>query len=113
MPDKRKNWLAEFELCVMLAIAQLRGEAYGASLRREIEERTERPVSIGAVYATLGRLEDHGLLEHRLSDPLPVRGGRTRKLYTLTPAGHDALRRSTGMLRRMMEGLPLSEGGAG
>jgi PadR family transcriptional regulator PadR len=113
MALKDKGYLAEFELCLMLAVAQMDAEAYGAALRREIEERTGRPVSIGAVYATLGRLGDQGLLQFEMSDPLPVRGGRSRKLYSLTADGRHALRTSTGMLKRMMEGLPVNEGGLG
>ncbi len=55
-------FLAEFELYVMLAVARLGDEAYGAAMLREITDRTGRPVSIGALYATLGRLEDKGLV---------------------------------------------------
>ena len=106
------EYLAEFELFVMLAIARPDAEWYGASIRREIEERAGRPVSIGAVYATLGRLEDRDLLEHEITDPLPVRGGRSRKIYHLTEAGREAVRSSAGMLVRMMKGVPLAGGEA-
>jgi DNA-binding PadR family transcriptional regulator len=102
--------LAEFELYVRLARARPGAEGYGAAVRREIEERAGRPVSIGAVYATLGRLEERGLLEHELSEPIPVRGGRSRKLYRLTAAGRSALATSTSRLTRMMEGVPLARG---
>lgn len=102
------KFLAEFELYVMLAIAQLDDEAYGASIRRAIEERTGRSVSIGALYATLGRLGDKGLLTFQVSDPLPVQGGRARKYCRLTPEGREALHHSTEMLRRMMEGADLA-----
>ena len=104
------EYLAEFELYVMLALARPRADGYGAAVRREIEERSGRPVSIGAVYATLGRLEDRGLLKHEISEPLPVRGGRSRKLYRLTEAGRTALRTSASMLTRMMDGVPLARG---
>lgn len=95
----------------MLAIARPDAEAYGAAIRREIEERAGRPVSIGAVYATLGRLEDRELLVHEITDPLPVRGGRSRKLYRLTDAGRRAVRTAANQLLRMMDGVPLVEGG--
>ena len=111
MAIKGRGFLAEFELYVMLSIARLGDGAYGAAIRRDIEERTGRPVSIGAVYATLGRLGDHDFLSHRISEPLPVRGGRSRKLYSPTEAGRAALDHSTAMLTRMMEGLPVAEGG--
>lgn len=104
------EYLAEFELCVMLAVARPGAGAYGAAIRREIEERAGRPVSIGAVYATLGRLEERGLLSHGVTEPLPVRGGRSRKVYRLTAAGRDALALSATMLTRMMSGVPLAGG---
>ncbi len=109
---KRTEYLAEFELHVMLAVARPGAEGYGAAIRREIEERAGRSVSIGAVYATLGRLEDNGLLEHRIAPPLPVRGGRSRKVYRLTDAGRAALRTSMSMLTRMMDGVRLLGGDA-
>ena len=97
--------LAEFELYVMLALTRLEDGGYGAAVRREIQERTGRAVSIGAVYATLGRLEDKGLLAHLISAPTPVQGGRARKLYHLTDLGQEAVRQATFRLERMMDGL--------
>jgi len=103
------SFLAEFEMYVMLAVARLGDDAYGVGIRKAIEERTGRPVSIGAVYATASRLEEKGLLEHEIHAPRPVPGGRARKVYTLTLEGRSALAHSTGMLRRMMEGVDLEE----
>jgi DNA-binding PadR family transcriptional regulator len=97
--------LAEFEQYVLLSLVRLGDGAYGAAIRREIEERTGRPVSIGAVYATLGRLDDKQLVESWMSDPLPVRGGRARKHFRLTATGEETLRHAVGMLSRMLEGL--------
>lgn len=94
----------EFEIYVMLALAHLAPEAYGITIRQEITRRTGREIAIGAVYATLSRLEAKGLVRHSLSDPLPVPGGRTRKHFTLTPAGERALAHATSMLARMMQG---------
>ena len=105
------DYLAEFELYVMLAVLRRPGEAYGASIRREIEARTGRPVSIGSVYATVGRLADKGLVTFEMSDPRPVRGGRARKHVHLTDAGMSALEHSAAMLLRMMHGTPLTESG--
>ena len=102
--------LAEFELYVMLALARLEDSAYGVTIRQEIEERAGRPVSIGAVYATLGRLGDKGLVSFRTSDPLPVKGGRSRKYFNLTVAGREALKQSMAMLERMKQGLELEPG---
>jgi DNA-binding PadR family transcriptional regulator len=103
------KFLAEFELYVMLAVARLGEEAYGVSIRREIEDRTGRPVSVGALYATLARLGDKGLMGFEVSEPRPVPGGRARKYCRLTSAGRAALEHSTAMLSRMMDGVDLVE----
>ena len=99
------DFVGEFELYVMLALAHLGDEAYGVTIRREIEARTGRAIVIGAVYATLARLEEKGLVRFRISEPQPVQGGRSRKFFTLTAAGARALRHSTAMLARMMAGF--------
>jgi len=108
MPGK---FLAEFELYVMLAIAQLGDDAYGGAVRREIEDRTGRPVSIGALYATLARLEAKGLLRTRTARPKPGQPGRPKRYSRLTPQGVAALRHSTTMLTRMMKGLRWADEG--
>ncbi len=102
--------LAEFELLVMLAISRLGDGAYGTAIRQEIESRTGRSVSVGALYATLGRLADKGLLQHR-DDKSPGKRGRPRKYCSLTPAGLDATRVTAGMFTRMLDGLELAPGG--
>lgn len=107
----KRQTLSDFELLVAMAVFRLGDNAYGAAIRREIEARSGRRVAIGAVYATLGRLEDKGLLRHRVSDPLPIKGGRSRKLFNLTAAGDRALRESVGILRRMTDGLRLRSDG--
>jgi len=72
----RGAYLGEFEQVVLLALVRLGDGAYGLRIRREIETRTSREVSIGAVYATLDRLESQGLVLSSLGDPTPERGGR-------------------------------------
>jgi DNA-binding PadR family transcriptional regulator len=99
------DYLGEFELYVMLALVRLGEDAYGIAIRQEIEARAERDVAIGAVYATLSRLEEKGLVRHHLSSPQPVQGGRARKCFVLTADGQRALAHSTAMLARMMQGL--------
>jgi PadR family transcriptional regulator len=98
------DFLGEFEIYVMLALSHLDPDGYGVTIRQEITRRTGREIAIGAVYATLSRLEEKGLVAHTLSDPLPVRGGRTRKHFVLTGAGVLALDHATRMLARMMQG---------
>jgi DNA-binding PadR family transcriptional regulator len=99
------DFVGEFELYVMLAIAHLGDDAYGIAIRQEIEDRTGRDVAIGAVYATLGRLGDKALVRFDMSDPEPVPGGRARKYFRLTPSGDRALSHSAAMLSRMMAGF--------
>ena len=99
------QYLGEFELYVMAALARLGDEAYGMTIRREIEERSGRSVAIGAVYATLARLAEKGYVRFRVSEPRPVQGGRSRKHARLTPTGLRALTHSTSMLVRMLPDL--------
>lgn len=84
--------LGSLELAALLAVARLKDDAYGLAIRTDLAERTGRDYSVGAVYTTLQRLEDKGLLSSRHSDPLPVRGGRSRRHFSLTGAGVRALR---------------------
>ena len=99
------QYLGEFELYIMAALARLGDDAYGMTIRREIEDRSGRAVAIGAVYATLARLADKGYVTFRISDPRPVQGGRARKHVLLTATGKRALKQSTAMLTRMLPGL--------
>lgn len=103
-----KKSLAEFELLVMLALARLDADASGAAIRHEIEENSGREVAVGALYATLSRLGDKGLVSFSISNPRPTRGGRSRKCFRLTQAGRDAVHESASMLQRMMRGIDLA-----
>lgn len=101
------DFVGEFELYVMLALARKDADGYGMTIRQAIEERTGRNIAIGAIYATLGRLEDKGLVRHTWSDPQPIPGGRARKRFVLTPAGARATKHSATMMTSMMQGVPL------
>ncbi len=96
----------------MLAVARLGDGAYGAEIRREIESRTGRSVAVGALYTTLARLAEKGLLRQKAREPQPGERGRPRKLCTLTAGGRRALETTTGALHNMMDGLELAGGGA-
>ena len=102
--------LGAFEEQVMLAVVRMGREAYGMNVRRELEEVTEREVTIGSVYATLDRLEAKGLISMRTARAEPGRRGRARRYCRLTPLGTAATRHSAVMLTRMMSGLRLLEG---
>lgn len=100
------DFLGEFEQLVLLALIRLGDEAYGMAVRRELEDRAARDVSIGAVYATLDRLEEKGLVRSRLGESSETRGGRAKKCFTITGAGARALEKSQQALRQMLDGLP-------
>lgn len=74
--------LGEFEQMVLLALLRLRENAYGSAVRVEIEKRTGREISIGALYTTLERLEKQGLVRSRIGEPTAERGGRRKKYFT-------------------------------
>ena len=101
--------LGEFEHLVLLAVLRLGTDAYGMRVRREIAERTARDVAIGAVYATLERLSDKGLVTSTLSDPTPERGGRAKRSFRVTGAGADAMNRAAQDLANMQEGIILPQ----
>jgi DNA-binding PadR family transcriptional regulator len=100
------EFLGEFEQLVLLALIRLGDEAYGMAVRRELETRAGRDVSIGAVYATLDRLESKGLVRSKLGETSDDRGGRTKKCFTISAAGARALEKSQQAIRQMLEGLP-------
>ncbi|MEQ6119799.1 helix-turn-helix transcriptional regulator [Reichenbachiella sp. MALMAid0571] len=86
-----KESLGEFEELVLLMIALLKEDAYGLGICDEIKKQTGRTTAIGAVHATLSRLETKGLVESSLGDPTKERGGRRKRLFTLTAFGEKAL----------------------
>ena len=93
--------LGEFEQLILFSVLQLRDGAFGVSIREAIEENTSRVVSSGAIYTTLGRLEDRGLVTSRVGEPTPGRAGRPRKYYSLEPAGAKALLDSYAAIQAM------------
>lgn len=99
------SYLGAFEEIVLLALIQVGEGAYGMTVRREIEERSGRSVSIGAVYATLDRLEKKGYVSSSLADPATVRRGRARRYFRIERAGEEALYRSREIVSSMWEGL--------
>jgi DNA-binding PadR family transcriptional regulator len=97
--------LGALELAALLTVARLGNDAYGLAVRRDLADRTGRDYSVGAIYTTLQRLEDKGLLRSRTSDPLPVRGGRSRRHFALTGAGARALREAERRAASLWAGL--------
>ncbi len=97
--------IGEFEHLVLLALLHLGDSGYAINAREEIERRTGRRVTRGAVYVTLDRLERKGFLESWLADPTPERGGRAKRYYRVRPAGITVLRHARAALQSMWQGL--------
>jgi PadR family transcriptional regulator, regulatory protein PadR len=106
MPDR--DYLGEFEHIVVLALLRLGDRAYGVTVRQEIDVCIGREVSIGAIYATLDRLERKGYVRSALGDPTPERGGRSKRFFHVTSKGITAVNRTQRALRSMTEGLNLA-----
>jgi PadR family transcriptional regulator PadR len=105
---RRYDALGEFEQAVLLAVAYLDEDAYGVTIRREIESRTRRAIAIGALYTALDRLERKGYVSSTMSDPTPKRGGRSKRHFRVTPEGRGALRQSREFLARMWASVELT-----
>ena len=102
------HYLGEFEQIVLLAVLRLGDEAYGVPIRREIEKRCARKVTVGALYSTLDRLEAKEYLSSWFADPTAERGGRSRRYFRLEPLGVEALGRAKAMFERMWKGVRLA-----
>jgi len=97
--------LGEFEQLVLLALLRLGENAYGATIHQELQRRTGRDASLSAVYTTLERLEEKGMVSSRIGEPTPRRGGRRKKFYRMEAHGSEALSRSYREFRGMISGL--------
>src|SRR5688572_1998690 len=96
--------LGQFEQFVLTAVLSLDDNAYGVTIHEAVSELSApKSVVLGAVYATLDRLEDKGFVTSRLSDPTPERGGRSKRHYRLTPIGERTLRESVLAAKRMCD----------
>jgi PadR family transcriptional regulator, regulatory protein PadR len=97
--------VGSLELSVLLAVVRLADEAYGLSIRRDVSARLRHDYSVGAVYTTLRRLEDKGYLSSRTTEPLPIRGGRSRRQFRITTSGHRALREAQRLANAVWQGM--------
>jgi DNA-binding PadR family transcriptional regulator len=96
----------QFEQIILTAILSLREEAYGVTIHEKAAKlAAPKNVSLGAVYVTLDRLEDKGLIKSWLSDPTPERGGRSKRFYRLEALGERALQESTATSKRVWEAV--------
>jgi DNA-binding PadR family transcriptional regulator len=97
--------LGEFEYLLLTAAVRLGDEAYGAAIRKEIEEATQRRCSIGALYTTLDRLEAKGLLQTWMGEATAQRGGRAKRMVKVTPKGVKAASDFYGSVTRLTRGV--------
>lgn len=97
--------IGSLELAALLAVARLGDDAYGLAVREELARQRRRTYSVGTVYTTLQRLHDKGLLTARSTDPLPVRGGRSRRQFRLTGAGTRAINEARRQSEAMWAGI--------
>ena len=98
--------LGQFEQLVLTAILALGENAYGVTIHAKVEELSKpRKIARGAVYATLDRMEDKGLISSWLSAPTPERGGRSRRHYAIEKTGEKALRETARQAQRLIETL--------
>ena len=113
-PDMTDHPLREFEELVLLAVLIAAPEAYGASLQQVLAHEASRDVSIGAIYTALDRLTRKGFVTSELGDPTPVRGGRRKRQYALTPIGLEHVREVRRVRNSMWDRVShdlLEEGG--
>jgi len=86
-----RGFIGEFEELVMLTIAYLGSDAYGVSIKEDIEQRASRPVSIGSLHSTIMRLEEKGFVDSKIGEPTQERGGRRKRYFSVTKTGTAAL----------------------
>ena len=105
---KRHN--GSLDLMILLAIMRLEDAAYGVPISSEIEESSGRPVAMATVYTSLDRLEARGLVKSKLGDPTPERGGRAKRLFTITAAGVREVQDTRRVLTQLWNRLPQLKG---
>jgi DNA-binding PadR family transcriptional regulator len=102
----KNKGLGEFEELVLLAVCILSGEAYGISVKREVESHTNRTILLGAVHITLYRLQDKGWLKSEMGGNTAKRGNRRKRLFKITDTGMQQLRSSQDVRQKMWELIP-------
>lgn len=103
----KEKFLGEFEQIALLAVLQLGKSAYGATIRQLIHDEIDRDVAIGALYSTLERLEQKGMVSSRFGEATPERGGRPKRFFEVSAKGQEALKRARSAMDTMWQGLSL------
>lgn len=97
--------MGALELAVLLAVARLGDDAYGLAIRSDVSDRTSRDYSVGAIYTTLTRLEKKRLVASHMSEPIAIRGGRSRRQFKITSAGRSAIRDAESVALSVWSGV--------
>ena len=108
--EMARRLLTDFELMILLAILRVGQEAYGLPIGQEIETATKRPVTRASIYTALDRLERMGLVTSSMGDPIPERGGRAKRFFTVTASGLHAVKEAQRAFATMWRGLPQLKG---
>jgi PadR family transcriptional regulator PadR len=109
---RRREYLGNFELMVLLAVMRVGEDAYGVPISREIEEQAGHQVAVASVYSALQRLEEKNLVSSRLGEATPERGGKAKKYFHLTTKGLRQVRSTHRTLTQLWDGLPQFQRGA-
>jgi PadR family transcriptional regulator, regulatory protein PadR len=104
----KRIYLGEFEELVLLIVAMLEQEAYGVRITHEIIEQTDRSVRLNQVHASLHRLEEKGMIVSKMGDPTPERGGRRKRIFTITAFGRTTLIEMKAVRSHLWNLLPAS-----
>ena len=100
------TYLGEFEELALLVVGTLFDDAYGVAVKQEIQAQTGRKVTLSTVHSALHRLEQKGFVKSRLGDPTSERGGKRKRLFTLTFAGVKALENAREMRNNLWDSIP-------
>lgn len=98
--------LGEFEELVLLTVGILYDNAYSVAIQRELNKQTDRKVSISSVHAAVYRLEEKGLLNSRMGDMSSERGGKRKRIFTISQSGKVALETANELRNRMRNQIP-------
>jgi PadR family transcriptional regulator PadR len=102
----KRVYLGEFEEIVLLFVALLEGHGYGVSITHEIVQQTARAVRLNQVHAALQRLEDKGMVKSRMGEPTAERGGRRKRMFTISVYGRQTLQEIQSMRSNLWNMLP-------
>ena len=101
-----KEHLGELEELVLLLVVMLKEDAYGLAIRNALKEQASRNVTIGAVHGTVNRLEKKGFTESIMGGASDIRGGRRKRIFTITASGKSALERSRDVKVNLWQQIP-------